>query len=320
MSLSEGKSSPVSMSSSSLEETTHSITSATSNTMAIGNRNLGDVTAKAGSQAIAASLLGTAIGIVFSMTFCSDHGSLGMFAGFLVLSAAHQVCTYWAVKAVPLRSLDRHRLHIFLTAYIGSGYYTRCNGRNRAREDGKEGGGRALTPAQVAERECFLPMVPPDDSVDWLTVGASLEDICPAGVAELEGLLLRKGTTRRGCDETSGIDDPKQHERYILKIHPPSTSSDGMVQLTFCDGATDIDRIRGMFHAYLAHESMKRNGPKPSFDRQHAGSQILMKTHAVMISRMPTLEKSLDEAGWHLGMGLVNVECGSSYRLKIQHC
>ena len=76
--------------------------------------NLGDVTAKSGSQSIVASLLGTVIGIFLSQTFCADYGTAGILVGFVVLSAVHQTCTYKAVKVVPLRSLDRHRLHIVL--------------------------------------------------------------------------------------------------------------------------------------------------------------------------------------------------------------
>ena len=52
--------------------------------------NLGDVTAKSGSQTIVASLLGTAIGIFLSRTFCVEHGTAGILAGFIVLSVIHQ--------------------------------------------------------------------------------------------------------------------------------------------------------------------------------------------------------------------------------------
>lgn len=52
--------------------------------------NLGDVTAKSGSQTIVASLLGTAIGIFLSRTFCVDHGTAGILTGFIVLSVIHQ--------------------------------------------------------------------------------------------------------------------------------------------------------------------------------------------------------------------------------------
>ena len=52
--------------------------------------NLGDITAKSGSQTIVASLLGTAIGIFLSRTFCVEHGTAGILTGFIVLSVIHQ--------------------------------------------------------------------------------------------------------------------------------------------------------------------------------------------------------------------------------------
>lgn len=315
----------------------HSTLSSQSNSAsAARSSNLGDVTAKAGSQAIAASLLGTALGIAFSWTFCSDYGATGMLAGFVALSVVHQVCTYKAVKAVPLKSLDRHRLHIVLTAYITENYrqIVAHNGRNDKRDgcdcaipDINEEGGKTLSPAQVAEKECFLPMVPPDDSARWLAIGDSLEDICPLGVVELEGLLLRNETTRSDCAEKSRIAEdvgnynPKYYERYILKMHPSSTGTavgDGMIQLTFCDGATDYDVIRGMLHAYLAHEVMKNDSNSNFSSSQQLGCHNLLETHTMMAYQMPTLVERLEKAGWQVGKGFVNVECGSSYRFNIQ--
>ena len=302
--------------------------------------NLGDVTAKAGSQAIVASLLGTVIGIFFSRTFCSDYGTAGILAGFVVLSAVHQVCTYKAVKVVPLRSLDRHRLHIVLTAYIAENYERMIGSRGHDKWDrdscasmdlgNEEDNGKALTPAQVAEKESFLPMMPPDESVRWLTIGDSLRDICPLGVTELEGLLLPNNRTTHdeGFDKSSFVDpgdfNSKQYEKYILKLHPLSTTITedfGMVQLTFFEGATDNDQIRGMLHAYMAHALMKNNDPNPndSSNQHMLESQILMETHTMMISQMPMLIEHLSEVGWQMGTGFVNVECGPSHRLKIQN-
>ena len=74
----------------------------------LASSNLGDVTAKSGSQSIVASLAGTAIGIFFSRTF-SDYGTAGIFAGFVFLSAIHQgkvVCT------IELASVDISIIHL----------------------------------------------------------------------------------------------------------------------------------------------------------------------------------------------------------------
>jgi len=339
-SLSQGGSSVVPVEATSSEDTSKSrSTVKPKSTVPAKSSNLGDVTAKAGSQAIVASLLGTVIGIFFSRTFCSDYGTAGILAGFVVLSAVHQVCTYKAVKVVPLRSLDRHRLHIVLTAYIAENYERMIGSSGHNKWDGyncasmdliDEENGKALTPSQVAEKESFLPMMPPDESVRWLTIGDSLRDICPLGVTELEELLLPNNRTTHdeGFDESSIVDpgdfNPKQYEKYILKLHPLSTTTTedvGMVQLTFFEGATDNDQIRGMLHAYMAHALMKNNDPSPKdgSNQYMLGSQILIETHTMMISQMPMLIEHLSEVGWQMGTGFVNVECGPSHRLKIQN-
>lgn len=266
--------------------------------------NLGDVTAKAGSQAILASLLGTGFGIIFSQTFCSDYGTAGILAGFVVLSAVHQVCTYKAIQAVPLKTLDRHRLHIVLDSYMKSNLDQAIG-----QSDGSEQHSwkAPLAPTEVAERESFLPLMPPDQSVRWLSVGASLVEICPSGVDELESLMIQK-------EEEAEVNNG-QYEKYILKVLPSSAtgSDDGAVQLTFFEGASDDDLLKGMFHAYAANEYM-RNG----VFRENDTSTIADHAYAVTDSHMTEFTSHLAERGWQMETGFVNVECGSSFRLKIE--
>ena len=293
--------------------------------------NLGDVTAKAGSQSIVASLLGTALGIFLSQTFCSDHGTVGILAGFVVLSAVHQVCTYQAVKVVPIRSLDRHRLHIVLTEYISNnmevgGASSSSNISNNEEHiincvNNGELMQRTLTPEQVAEKESFLPMMPPDDSSRWLSIGDSLMNICPSGVIELEALLLPvlrtdESRTKQKIELDFGMQD---YEKYILKVSPPSDAItvDGLVQLTFLEGATDEDILRGMFHSYAAHAMMKSRHLDITSSLDLMGHAILREAHYKMASEMSLFINNLQNGGWQIGTGFVNVECGSSHRLTI---
>ena len=262
--------------------------------------NLGDVTAKSGSQAILASLLGTGIGILFSQTFCSHYGTAGILAGFVVLSAVHQVCTYKAIQAVPLKTLDRHRLHIVLDSYMRANLEHFIGDSDTKKQDSWA---LPLSPKQVAERESFLPMMPPDQSVQWLSIGTSLVHICPSGIDELESLLIRKDR------------DEEQFEKYILKVLTPSStnSEDAGVQLTFFEGAQDEDLLKGMFHAYVAHECIM-NGDCEEKD----STQIAQHSHSVTKSQLQQFIGQLEERGWQTESGFVNVECGSSCRLKIQ--
>lgn len=264
--------------------------------------NLGDVTAKAGSQAILASLLGTGFGIIFSQTFCSNYGTAGILAGFVVLSAAHQVCTYKAIQAVPLKTLDRHRLHIVLDSYMQANLDQVIGGSGVDRQDSWKA---PLTPTEVARRESFLPLMPPDQSVQWLSVGASLVEICPSGIDELESLMIEK-------DAAEASDTTDQYEKYILKVLTSSTADDGAVQLTFFEGASDDDLLKGMFHAYAAHVFMRNDLFKDD------PSGIAKHSYAVTKSHMPQFMDHLEKNGWQMETGFVNVECGSSCRLQIQ--
>ena len=125
--------------------------------------NLGDLTAKAGSQSMVASVLGTALGIGLSPVL----GDVPHFVmGFMGLSVIHQGCNYLSLKAVPLSHLDRHRLHLVLEAYVKDGL--------------------VLDPSQVANQESFLPLLSPDDAHTWLTLGSSITEMGgPAAVQEL---------------------------------------------------------------------------------------------------------------------------------------
>lgn len=128
--------------------------------------NLADLTAKAGSQSLAASLFGTAVGIGLSPIL----GDVVHYAlGFVCLSAIHQSCTYLSLKAVPLFHLNRHRLNIIMDEFVKSD--------------------TILSPSQVAEKENYLPMISRDDSKRWLRIGGSLPMMCPGGPEELRCLL-----------------------------------------------------------------------------------------------------------------------------------
>lgn len=267
------------------------------------SNNLGDVTAKSGSQAIVASLLGTALGIFLSQTFCSDHGTYGIMAGFVVLSAAHQVCTYKALRAVPLKSLDRHRLHVCLSDYI-------TTNREVIFRDKKvyDDGHNVLTPMQVSNRDSFLPLMAPDDSVNWLTIGVPLSEICPSGVDELQSLLIPN------TDERLRISNLYGCEKYIMKIN----QDDNTVLLTFLEDAAENDIMKGMFHAYVCHEILSNGNDGTHGSLEQMRSRIIENAHKITNEQLPVFKKDLQKCGWELGSGYVSVECGSSHRLGIE--
>jgi len=150
-----------------------------------------------------------------------------------------------------------------------------------------------MTPKLVAERESFIPLLPPDDSVKWLSIGDSLIDICPNGLEELQRIMLPISTSDGG---------ELTYEKYILKL--TKVNENVIAQLIFFEEASDTDILRGMYHSYLSHEFALR---EQVIDTAH--------THSIMNSQMPAFIEQIQEAWSSKG---TTVECASSHRLKIQ--
>ena len=81
--------------------------------------NLADVTAKSGSQAIAASLVGTALGIGLSYTV--GTAVLPLLGVFAVLSCLHLGSTYISLRRVPLNTLNDQRGERAMLMYCTDG-------------------------------------------------------------------------------------------------------------------------------------------------------------------------------------------------------
>lgn len=128
--------------------------------------NLADVTAKSGSQSLAAGLVGTTLGIGLSPILADVHHYA---LGFVCLSAIHQGCNYLGLKAVPLFNLNRRRLNIILDEFVANN--------------------NIMTPSQVAEKENFVPLLSKDESKKWLSIGTPLPELCPGGPEQLRPLL-----------------------------------------------------------------------------------------------------------------------------------
>ncbi len=128
--------------------------------------NLGDVTVKAGSQSMVASLAGTSLGIGLSTIL--DHEVLNFGICFVALSAIHQGCTYASLQNVPLAHFNRHRFHLAMEYYIVHG--------------------KAPSPTEIAKVEGFVPIFSTDSSTSWLRIGKPLSEVCSTP-CELEDCL-----------------------------------------------------------------------------------------------------------------------------------
>lgn len=128
--------------------------------------NLGDVTVKAGSQSMTASLIGTSLGIGLSTLLHHDTFNFGIC--FLCLSAIHQGCTYLSLQKVPLSHFNRHRLYLAMEHYL----------KNQT----------IPSPIDVAKIERFFPFISCDSSSEWLHIGRPLREVCRNHI-ELENCL-----------------------------------------------------------------------------------------------------------------------------------
>jgi hypothetical protein len=278
--------------------------------------NLGDVTAKAGSQSIAASLIGTTLGIAITPLLGGDF--LHMTGGFLLLSALHQTSTYFSLQSIGLQGLNRHRLHLLLQHYIThrvgvlvapSIQPAQANNNDDKKHEFKDStekmGGNVPTPHELAQLESFFPLVSPDDTHRWLKVGLQLNELCPHGYSSLERLQsLRE-------NYFINIQMGGQQKRQLLSVG-----------VTYLDVATGSDLIRGMLHAHLLQEFAKGQLSFPGVDWKDDNDddswKLIQASHSMMQEMAPTLLQELEQAGWKIGTEYVSLESGRGYRFAIQ--
>ena len=240
-------------------------------------KNLGDVTGKATSQSIVASLAGTGLGIGLSPFLLGDLYSVGM--GCFVLSAVNQIFTYHSLKNVSIDQLNRQRLMILFELYfkgLGSG----------ASEGPNE---ELIRPERVCERESFIPILSKDQSHEWLCVGSGVMDIAPNGPADLYRLR-------------------QPNENYILdcslEVNSNGTSGNPAtisVRITFLEDAGDEDILRGVFQAFTIKASVdgqiKFNVGNIDGEPCHT-QKLVISSHKYMDRHFSEFKSKLSRAGW----------------------
>jgi hypothetical protein len=239
--------------------------------------NLGDVTAKAGSQAIMASLIGTSVGIGLSSLL--QHDTLNFAMGFFFLSVIHQGCNYLSLKYVPLAHFNMQRLGLVLDDLVERQLHNNSTVLS------------VLSPSHVSKKETFFPLSPPDilKTKEWLRIGRPLEQICP---------------------------DPNQLQRLINLVpkecqHFLSINDDGKIDVVYFTKATGEDVICGIYHAWLARMILQDGGvSKNNIDTIQSTFRQVQETY-------PTLLKQLTEQGWNTSMDVTSIESSSSYRIDI---
>lgn len=250
--------------------------------------NLGDITGKATSQSIVASLLGTVIGMGLSPHLLNDLFSVGV--GCMALSCVNQFCTYQSLKNIPLKSLNRQRLMLLLNIY-----FQRIN--NQLETDGNEENRKhlenvvdAISPERICELESFIPFFGYEDSSSfsksWLQIGCGLSMIAP-----------------NGAEELSRLHHPD--EKYVLRYQDVDSNKNNLVEpivyLTFVDGAKNVDILRGTFQAFammeLSRGNLTRMNRKPR-DVEDCTADMTTWSYEFMKEHMDEFQKSISSAGW----------------------
>eukprot|EP00026_Physarum_polycephalum_P008734 Phypoly_transcript_08834.p1 GENE.Phypoly_transcript_08834~~Phypoly_transcript_08834.p1 ORF type:complete len:422 (+),score=62.60 Phypoly_transcript_08834:50-1315(+) len=129
--------------------------------------NLGDVSAKDGSQETAVSLAGMLLGMLVTAILSSEAaGGILTWSLFLMFTICHLFCNYKGLRAVRLDTFNRQRADIFLSSY---------------RKNGK-----ILSPDEVSANETILWI---DNSSPKIILGAPITEITNSTKVHLSDLL-----------------------------------------------------------------------------------------------------------------------------------
>lgn len=256
--------------------------------------NLGDVTAKAGSQAIVASLMGTTIGI--GMSSLLAHDTYNFTLGFCVLGCIHQISNYLSLQSVPLAHFNRQRLQILLETYLSH------------QKETDDNDGSVLSPVELAKKESFFPFMGEKAVTnDWLTIGSPLQTVCPTPIDLLN--------TLQSQPEQRYVIMPVQNNDSKASNNNNNNNSHVQIHLVFFQDAAGDDVIRGMYHAYLLHKHFEQTQTEKSTTDVEYNERIqekLQKTFPILLQEIKT-------QGWSTRTVCTTIETREARRLDIQY-
>jgi hypothetical protein len=214
-----------------------------------------------------ASLVGTTLGIGLSSILAHDTYKFSL--GFCFLAATHQGFNYLSLRNVPLAHLNRQRLSLLLDNYLTTDV--------------------VLSPAEVAEKEAFLPLLSGDTNV-WLKIGSPLTEVAP-DPSQFDSIL-----------------ESTPDESYVLHRTPETT------HLVFLQNSSGEDMIQALLHAFRLQKLLAASNESSIFV-DHAVA--VKDTHNETITELPGLLDQLHEKGWKTTTESVSIESSKSYRFLI---
>ena len=239
--------------------------------------NLGDITAKAGSQATAASTLGTALGLALAPFLGGDP--VATCVAFGALSCAHLSCVALSLSGMALPTLSDTRLRLAVGDFVTS-------------HATPQAGWVAHTPTHVSLLERFLPSpfpAPLDEAhIAPVLIGAPLHN-----VPHLAAFAHASGALGGGS-------------RFIL-IAPPSRSSGGAVRVLLLTEATWQDVLCGHLAAMRAHVELSIQGGGDG----DGSVEAVRRARDWAVRALPVYVSGLEAAGWWVGQPLIEDDTGS---------
>jgi hypothetical protein len=204
--------------------------------LAVGG-NLADVTGKAGSQTIAASTLGTLLGVALSPLVGSD--SLTLLAAFSLVSACHLSCVTLSLRALPLPTLNPSRLALAvlpaLDVLLEDPAGARGGGEAAAAAAAAAADAAVLCPRDVNPHDPFLPFLPlPHPMVTaprpaWMTAAATGAGSASSPLPDVH-VISGAPLSDFPADAAGGVDavvDSLRTRRYAVGLSPTTPSAPG---------------------------------------------------------------------------------------------
>jgi hypothetical protein len=313
--------------------------------------NLADLTAKAASQSIAASTLGTAIGIAISTILSATIGSdpINVLAVFSVASLLHLTGVVFSLRSVVIPTLSAARMDLALDDWVNA---TSCvtvdtttttlrktnittkdmeNTHKEKNKEIKESNTCVVkTPAEVALVETFFPWEL--ESVSSFSVGCSIMSYSNSNQHSKSIIQVSTGDllmmqNLRSCIEQCSTGG---HEiaRYVVGLKSMSVNSldhskknrreDNIVQLHFSETADWNDILTGYIHAMKIRAELNTLQLQTEVSSQNLGDSIIKRTRMWTLDNAPMIIRILDEKGWWVGTPLIDVS--PELRIIITKC
>ena len=220
--------------------------------------NLADVTAKAGSQSIAASTAGTLLGALASPLLGGAPETVA--AAFAVCSAVHLSCVAASLRGVALPTLNAARMRAAVAPAIAS-----------ALDDGDARGavaGRVRRPVDVAREENLL----------WVSDGGSERRRSAESAREGHGSAVDvrvfaetplHALARRGL-LTSAVADALQARRYALVVTRGALGAGGPDDGSSASrSSSSSSSSRGVWRCAKRNQSINHNNGAPNASHPH---------------------------------------------------